>query len=322
MATACHYHPANRAAFSCEHCARGFCAHCFPGTTATPGQSHRCPRCRRALSPIAGNGTGRWFRALPAVLLHPIPLILLALAAAVSIFLPAGPQWLLPVTWGLVAVLILLFFLKRRSRTAAAKALSQPNKTGRQATQSTGGRDREDALARVKNLSIEGDYNGARRVLMDAMRRYNNDPELNERYYRLLLVSKDTRSLRELAPHLLEKLVRLNRGHKAAKLYLATTPRPAIDKSHLRHALAEALFQQRKFHEAARLLKNLHREDSHYRQLEAAYLLLARIYLEGLKRPEDASRLLLYLRREFPQGRLTRQVQSLQKCIANTQRPA
>lgn len=173
-------------------------------------------------------------------------------------------------------------------------------------------------LARVKILTVEGDYNGARRILMDALRQHANDPDLNERYYRLLLASKDTRSLRELAPHLLEKLVRLDRAHKAAKFYLATSPRPVIDRSHLRHALAEALFRQRKFREAAQLLKNLHREDRNYRRLDAAYLLLARIYLEGLQRPDDAARLLHFLRRHFPHSPLARQAQALQQRLASS----
>ncbi len=325
MAAACNYHPANRATHNCERCIRGFCMACFPAAAADPHQwrqrSLRCPLCRKPLTPRAPVGLHRWLSVL-APLRHPLPLALLALAAAASFFLPSGPRWQVPAVWGVTVTLIVLFILARRRRPAASVTAVTPRTERRRSPATPEDTDRDSALARARILTVEGDYNGARRVLMDALRRYTGDPELNERYYRLLLVSKDTRSLRELAPHLLEKLVRLNRTHKAARFYLATTPRPIIDKSHLRHALAEALFRQRKFVEAAHLLRNLHREDSHYRQLEAAYLLLARIYLEGLKRPDDAARLLLYLRREFPRGRLARQVQALQQRVANTRQPA
>ncbi|SDK52581.1 tetratricopeptide repeat protein [Microbulbifer yueqingensis] len=328
MAVVCNYHPGTRATHKCDRCQRHFCLTCFPGAAANPAQwrerTLRCPICRRPLAECGPTPLARvlWERLgkLLRSLIHPVPLLLLGLAVATGLLLPQPHRWLL---WPLCTTALLLagLFPLLRRRAAPAAASPVPRKAPRGRTAVAGDTDRDDALSRVKILTIEGDYNGARRVLMDALRQYPNDPEVNERYYRLLLAAKDTRSLRELAPHLLEKLVRLDRAHKAAKFYLATNPRPAIDRSHLRHALAEALFRQRKFREAAQLLKNLHREDKHYRRLDAAYLLLARVYLEGLKRPGDAARLLQFLHRHFPQSPLARQVQALQQRLVNSRQP-
>lgn len=172
--------------------------------------------------------------------------------------------------------------------------------------------ERAQAMASAQILLREGDFTAARRALVETLRRYPNDPALNERYYRLLLATQDKKALRELAPHLLEKFVRMQRAHKAAELYLATEPTPTIDKSHLRHALAEALFRQHKFREAAQLLNNLHREDKDYRHLDAAYLLLAQVYIDGFNREDMARKLLGFVRQKFPESKVRPQVDKLQ----------
>jgi len=172
--------------------------------------------------------------------------------------------------------------------------------------------ERARALAEAQILMRESDYNGARRTLVECLRRYPNDPALNERYYRLLLATQDKKALRELGPHLLEKFIRMNRAHKAAELYLATDPLPTIDKSHLRHGLAEALYRQQKFRPAAVLLNNLHKEDKDYRQLDGAYLLLAQIYIDGFNREDLARQLLGFVRKYFPDSELLGQVDALE----------
>ncbi|WP_444943421.1 hypothetical protein ACJJIK_17035 [Microbulbifer sp. ZKSA006] len=50
----------------------------------------------------------------------------------------------------------------------------------------------------------------------------------------------------------------------------------------MRHALAQALYQQHQYVPVVLLLKNLHKEA--YPQLDAAYLLLAQVYMDGLGR--------------------------------------
>ena len=175
--------------------------------------------------------------------------------------------------------------------------------------------ERAQAMASAQILLREGDFAAARRALVETLRRYPNDIALNERYYRLLLATQDKKALRELAPHLLEKFVRMERAHKAAELYLATEPTPTIDKSHLRHALAEVLFRQHKFREAAQLLNNLHREDKDYRHLDAAYLLLAQVYIDGFNREDMARKLLGFVRQKFPESKVRPQVDQLQRVL-------
>ncbi|WP_377518554.1 tetratricopeptide repeat protein [Microbulbifer taiwanensis] len=178
---------------------------------------------------------------------------------------------------------------------------------------------RARALAEAQILMREGDFKAARRTLVECLRRYPDDPALNERYYRLLLATQDKKALRELGPHLLDKFVRMNRAHKAAELYLATDPLPAIDKSHLRHGLAEALYRQQKFRPAAMLLNNLHKEDREYRNLDAAYLLLAQIYIDGFNREDMARKLLAFVKQKFPQSSLREQIDTLEQILGGAQ---
>jgi len=179
--------------------------------------------------------------------------------------------------------------------------------------------DRALALAQAHILLRESDFNSARRTLVDTLRRYPDDAALNERYYRLLLATQDKKALRELGPHLLEKFIRMNRAHKAAELYLATDPLPTIDKSFLRHQLAEALYRQQKYRPAALLLNNLHKDDKDYRHLDAAYLLLAQIYLDGFNREDMARQLLAFVKKHFPDSGLKQQVQTLQQVLSSAQ---
>ncbi|WP_250461514.1 tetratricopeptide repeat protein [Microbulbifer litoralis] len=175
--------------------------------------------------------------------------------------------------------------------------------------------NRARALADAQILMREGDFKAARRALVEALRRYPDDAALNEHYYRLLLATQDKKALRELGPHLLDKFIRMNRAHKAAELYLATEPLPTIDKSHLRHGLAEALFRQQKYRPAAQLLVNLHKEDSDYGRLDAAYLLLAQIYLDGFNREDMAKKLLAFVQQKFPDSRLQEQISTLREVL-------
>ncbi|WP_193166201.1 hypothetical protein [Microbulbifer hainanensis] len=178
--------------------------------------------------------------------------------------------------------------------------------------------DRARALAHAHILLRESNFNGARRALVETLRRFPDDPALNERYYRLLLATQDKKALRELGPHLLEKFIRMNRAHKAAELYLATDPLPTIDKSYLRHQLADALYRQQKYRQAASLLHNLHKDDKDYRHLDAAYLLLAQVFLDGFNREDMAKQLVVFVQRHFPNSKLKKQVETLKKVLEGT----
>ncbi|WP_299944302.1 hypothetical protein [uncultured Microbulbifer sp.] len=168
-------------------------------------------------------------------------------------------------------------------------------------------------LAEAQILMRESDFKSARQALVEGLRRYPNDEALNERYYRLLLAAGDKKALRELGPHLLDTFVHLNRAHKAAELFLATEPAPPIQKPALRHALAQELYQRHQYPLAARLLNNLHREN--YAHLDAAYLLLAQIYMDGLNREDLARKLLQFVREKFPHSPLRAQAETLWKVL-------
>ncbi|WP_444883610.1 hypothetical protein [Microbulbifer sp. PSTR4-B] len=177
--------------------------------------------------------------------------------------------------------------------------------------------NRARALADAQILMRESNLPAARQALVDGLRRYPNDEALNERYYRLLLATQDQKALRELGPHLLDKFIQLNRPHKAAELYLATEPAPPIVKPELRHTLAKVLYQQHKYQLAAQLLNNLHKES--YPQLDAAYLLLAQVYMDGLNREDLARKLLQFIRQKFPNSTLRNQIDTLWKVLNSSE---
>ncbi|WP_288131666.1 hypothetical protein [Microbulbifer sp.] len=179
--------------------------------------------------------------------------------------------------------------------------------------------DRLKALADASILLRESRGEEARKALVTALRQQPDDLALNERYYQLLLAIEDQKALRELGPHLLERFVKLNQPHKAAELYLATLNSqgaPAIDKSPLRHQLAEALYRQRQFRPALALINNLHKEDPQYPKLDAAYLLLAKIYLDGFNRTDNCRKLLAFVRKKFPNSRVLQEVQQLESILS------
>ncbi|WP_445363082.1 tetratricopeptide repeat protein [Microbulbifer sp. ANSA003] len=172
------------------------------------------------------------------------------------------------------------------------------------------------AQAEAQIFLREGDFTSARQALVEGLRRFPSDEILNERYYRLLLATKDKKALLELGPHLLEKFVQINRPHKAAELYIATEPTPAVRKSEVRHAIAQVLYHQHKYQLAAQLLNNLHKEA--YPQLDAAYLLLAQVYIDGLGREDLAKKLLHFLRQKFPDSAFRSQINTLWNVLNST----
>ena len=179
--------------------------------------------------------------------------------------------------------------------------------------------DRLKALADAGILLREGRHEEARKTLVTVLRQQPDDIALNERYYRLLLATDDKKALRELGPHLLERFVKLNQAHKAAELYLATTRShgaPTIDKSLLRHQIAEALYRQRQFKPALSLINNLHKEDPHYTRLDSAYLLLAKIYMDGFNRTDNSRKLLAFVRSRFPKSAVLGEVKQLETILA------
>src|SRR5690606_41735449 len=67
-----------------------------------------------------------------------------------------------------------------------------------------------------------------------------------------------------------------------------------------RLALATHLFERGRWKDAAALLVNLHSSHPQFSSLAEAYLLLARIYLEGFERRDNAEKVIGFLRQRFP----------------------
>ncbi|WP_299582377.1 hypothetical protein [uncultured Microbulbifer sp.] len=247
-----------------------------------------------------------------------------AVSAAPNLFMAIAAEKLPPWPLGPVIAATTTYFYIVTSAMMGYICLSRQQKLGIQADPDDDNLFMEEeafsrarALADAQILMRESDFQAARQALVDGLRRNPNDEALNERYYRLLLATQDKKALRELGPHLLDKFVQLNRPHKAAELYLATEPVPPITKPEVRHALAQILYQQHKYQPAAQLLNNLHKEN--YPQLDAAYLLLAQVYIDGLNREDLARKLLQFVRQKFPDSPLRSQVETLRKVLNSSE---
>lgn len=129
------------------------------------------------------------------------------------------------------------------------------------------------------------------------------DPALHERKHRLL---KSMKAVKPLVRHSQEYCNLLanagNPGSATAVLedtwrfqkdFRLQNPAAAL-------AIAGVFYQQGKFRQAKKLLVNLHRDHPDFDELGRAYLLLARIYMEGFDNRDNAVRILKFLQQKRP----------------------
>lgn len=163
--------------------------------------------------------------------------------------------------------------------------------------------ERRSALGLSHIYAQQGRIDEALKRIDHALASWPADATLNERKYRLLRLTPDTRTLPAFAESYMRMQLAANNAGSAANTFLDLHHlRPdylpeAID---LRVTLAQQLVLRGKWKEAARLLVNLHRSHPQARELPGAYLLLAQVYLEGLNRDDLARKLISFLRQRFP----------------------
>ena len=183
---------------------------------------------------------------------------------------------------------------------------------------------RQQALGISNIYSREGRHAEARQTLEKALATAPHDRELNRQLHRVLRLMQADKALTRHADRFLEHLADQGQGALAADILRDTRTRvPDYVPSDpaLRHRLAEALAAAGQWRETARLLVNLHRRAPAYPGLGDAYVLLARAFLEGLERIDDARRVIEFLRRKKPDSLATdsgeRLVQLMQR-VAGT----
>lgn len=129
------------------------------------------------------------------------------------------------------------------------------------------------------------------------------DPALHERKHRLLKAMKKAKPLIRHAEEYCVLLVRAgNPGSATSVVEDAWRVQPDFRPRDpaVVLAIAEVFYQQGRMRQAKKLLVNLHREHSGFDGLGSAYLLLARIYLEGFDNRDNAMRILRFLKQKRP----------------------
>ncbi len=187
---------------------------------------------------------------------------------------------------------------------------------------------RRRALGLSHVYSQEGRHGDARGALEQALETLPGERTLHRQLHRILRVSGKDQALVRHADDYMRLLVEQGYGGSAGEVLRETRSRvpdylPA--DAGLCHRLAEALASAGNWRDAARLLVNLHRRAPDYPELGQAYVLLARIFLEGLDRAGDARRLIGFVRRRAPRSLETepgQQVVRLLDQVATAETPA
>jgi hypothetical protein len=165
--------------------------------------------------------------------------------------------------------------------------------------------DRRTVLGLSHIYAQEGKVADALKIINKALMRWQADMALCERKYRLLRLTPEAKSLPLFVEDYLRMLLAANHAASACGVYLDMR---AIREDYLpaggdiRFGLARHLVERGKWQDASRLLVNMHSSHSDFDGIGDAYVLLARVYLEGLGNQANAARIIAFLRQRWPRA--------------------
>ncbi len=163
---------------------------------------------------------------------------------------------------------------------------------------------RKAALGQSHIYARRGRLKDALGVINRALAAQSTNIRLHEHKHRLLMSLKRPAKLTAHASEYVRILVAAgNPGNATAVLKNVWQQEPdfRLDDPSAALAIARVFHQQQQFREARRMLANLHRDHPEFEQLGEAYLLLARVYLEGYDSRDHVTRILGFLRKNRPQ---------------------
>jgi len=138
--------------------------------------------------------------------------------------------------------------------------------------------DAEKAKHRVDIFVKEAEFKLALKELKDGVKKFPDDPYFAKQCFEFVQASRDADSINDFGCYYLGYLVRHKEIHHLNAVYKRIRqiqPDFQADTADVRHQLAQTLHQSGDSKAAVKVLNHLHKEFPEYRQLPAAYELMA-----------------------------------------------
>jgi tetratricopeptide (TPR) repeat protein len=173
---------------------------------------------------------------------------------------------------------------------------------GKKSKKRTVSKVQDKQQARLAVYLKEGAYEKAAALLKTQSEKQKNNPDIQEKYYQLLIFMQDADQVPIQASHYMEALLEVGQVQQALDVLMKvrrlvpdfTPPTPEM-----RFNLAKACVDNQHYELARDLLRHLHKEYPHYPQLPEAYLLLSKVLHDKLKASTEALETMEYLASRF-----------------------
>lgn len=156
--------------------------------------------------------------------------------------------------------------------------------------------------ARLAVFLKEGAYEKAASLLKTIAEKQANNPEIQERYYQILVFMQDIDLIPIQANNYISALLTNGQGTQAIQVFnriqrlipefKPQTPEVSFD-------LAKVFMEKQEYEQVVILLKNLHKDNPHFVALPEAYLLLSKVLFEKLGQQQEALETMEYLVTRF-----------------------
>lgn len=156
--------------------------------------------------------------------------------------------------------------------------------------------------ARLEVFLKEGAYDKAAAVLKAQSEKFKNNPDIQEKYYQLLIFMQDAEQVPFQASHYMEALLAVGQDAQALDVLRKVrrlVPNFMPPTAEMRFTLAKVSAEYQYYELACDLLRQLHKEYPHYAELPEAYLLLAKLLHEKLNNSPEALEVMEYLALRF-----------------------
>lgn len=156
--------------------------------------------------------------------------------------------------------------------------------------------------ARLEVFLKEGAYDKAASMLKSMAEKQPNTPEVQERYYQLLIFMQDIDIIPIQANNYISALLANGQGTQAIQVFnriqrlipefKPQTPEVSFD-------LAKSFMEKQQYEQVIVLLHGLHKDNPHFVALPEAYLLLSKVLFEKFGRQQEALETIEYLVARF-----------------------